>query len=160
MDNLRRNDFGFTFIEILIVIIISGMLIGLSTASAKEILLKGNTEKAVFEMYSDICALRNESIFTYKQSRVRFYMNYNNTNQSAYVLHFMENNIWKTKERIILNKNQRIFSLTFPGSSVNQNFSYHGTPLYSGSVGLKGNNGEVYYLVFYNSGRIRIKESV
>jgi prepilin-type N-terminal cleavage/methylation domain-containing protein len=89
MDNLRRNDFGFTFIEILIVIIISGMLIGLSTASAKEILLKGNTEKAVFEMYSDICALRNESIFTYKQSRVRFYMNYNNTNQSAYVLQFI-----------------------------------------------------------------------
>lgn len=160
MENIRRNNFGFTFVEIFIVIIISGMLIGLSAVSAKEIFYKGNTEKAVFEMYSNICALRNESIFTYKQTRVRFYKNYNNTNQSAYVLQVMENNIWKTKERIVLDKNQKIFSLTFPGSSVNQNFSYHGTPLYSGSVGLIGNTGEVYYLVFYNSGRIRIKEIV
>ncbi len=160
MEFLRKNNFGFTFIEIFTVIIISGMLIGLSFFSAKEIYDKRKMENAVFQMYSDICALRNESIFTYKQSRVRFYKSYNNSSQSAYVLQVMENNIWKTQKRIILEKSQKIFSLTFPGGSVNQNFSFHGTPLYSGSVGLQGDESEVYYLVFYNLGRIRINESV
>ncbi len=160
MANIRRTNFGFTFIETISVVVITTIIFSLSTVTALEMFNKIKLEKAVYSMYSDICSLRNESIFTLKPTRVRFYLNYNNTGRSAYVLQTLNNNIWKTNKRIILDKNQKIFSLTFPGGSVNQSFSFHGTPLYSGSVGMKGSLGEIYYLVFYNSGRIRIKESV
>ena len=159
MENIRRTNSGFTFIEIFFVLIITGMLLTLSSAVPGELFKKEKTERAIFNMYSDICSLRNEGIFKLTQTRVRFYKNYNNTGQSAYQLQSLEENKWVTHKRIILDKNLKIFSLTFPGSSVNQSFSYHGTPLYSGSVGLTGNSGEVFYLVFYSSGRIRIKES-
>lgn len=158
MENIRRTDSGFTFIEIIYVIIISGMLFSLSIALPGEQLKKEKAERAIFNMYSDICSLRNEGIFKLKQTRVRFYKNYNNTGLSAYALQTFEENKWETKKRIMLDKKLKIFSLTFPGSSTNQSFSYLGTPLYSGSVGLSRDSGEMFYLVFYSSGRIRIKE--
>lgn len=159
MENIRKTDSGFTIIEILFVIVLMGALLNLSIVIPEQLLKKEKTQRAVFNMYSDICSLRNEGIFKLTQNRVRFYKNYNNTGQSAYVLQSLEDNKWKTKKRIILDKDLKIFSLTFPGSSVNQSFSYYGTPLYSGSVGLSGDSEEIFYLVFYSSGRIRIKKS-
>lgn len=158
MENLRRNYSGFTFIEIISVLIITSMLFGISAAVGTGILEKSKQERIIFNMYRDISTLRNEGIYTLNQTRVRFYKNYNNTGQSAYVLQTMENNIWKTNKRIMFDKNLKIFSLTFPGGVTNQNFSNKGIPLYTGSVGLSGSKGELYYLVFYNSGRIRVKE--
>ena len=156
MATLRKSNGAFTFIEIMAVLIISGLIFNMAASLSKNTLDRVREEREIFDCYSQICRLRNESICTLTQTRVRFYSDYNNTGKSAYTLQFLEDKTWITKNRIILDK-VKINSLTFPGGAVNQHFSYKGQPLYTGSVVLKDGRGNLHYLVFYNTGRIRIK---
>jgi Tfp pilus assembly protein PilE len=51
MENLRRNYSGFTFIEIISVLIITSILFGISAAVGTAILEKSKQERIIFNMY-------------------------------------------------------------------------------------------------------------
>lgn len=156
MANLRKSNGAFTFIEVLVVLIIFGLVFNTAGLLSKNTLSRLREEREVFDSYSQICRLRNESICTLKESRVRFYQDYNMTGKSAYALQVQDGILWEDKGRIILD-NVAINSMSFPGGSIQQRFTTMGLPYNTGSVLLKDGEGDLHYLVFYNTGRIRIK---
>lgn len=157
MDFIRKCCDGFTFIEVLSILLIFSILLGISTFSIGGVYKEQILRTEVFDMYSDICNARNECIATLTQRRVRFYKNYNYSNRSMFQIQKLDNNIWVTIKKVLLPADIRIFSISFPGNATTQIFSYTGTPLYAGSIGVENSEGEILYMVFYTSGRIRIK---
>lgn len=153
----RRNQWGFTFLELLIVMTILGIFLSFTVMKIDHIVDKHRLNNSAKEILSHLRLAQQMAIAENKNVKIAF-RNYLNTYANSYSIQINKDNKYTTLETIYLEKNIRIKYAGFNRSS-SLIFSKLGYPVYSGHVLLENKQKHSLYIIVYKTGRFRISET-
>ncbi|SMB94724.1 prepilin-type N-terminal cleavage/methylation domain-containing protein [Desulfonispora thiosulfatigenes DSM 11270] len=151
---LKRQD-GFTFLELMIVIIIIGLITSQVSLNVSKLIANYKLKSIAHELISDLRYAQETSITQEGKTKIIFSKDVRKTRLSGYYVQSVKNKNFITDKLIKFPQDIKMDYAKF-GNYGQILFISNGKPKANGKVILKNQYGEELYVYVYNRGRFRI----
>ena len=157
---MSKHRSGFTLIELLIVLSILVILSSLTIPQYSKIMAYKKLEVTAKELVTDLRECQQRALTQETNAQADFYRNVNvsGKNSDLYILKILENNYKKYKS-VTLPQDIQLIDARFGNSNdMRLVFSSFGKPTLNGHIKLENKNGQVLFVIVYQTGRMRISK--